>query len=144
MLIQAATDYVQVACNRALSPQTWEITYPGYPSGGLPIPGNVRNIVSVEGLVSGTYTPMTYVAHYSEPAVIEVTEAVALDCSRSAIKVVADVGYDTVPDAIISAMLLLIGGWFNNRQSTIVGTSAGTVPMSVEYLLFPYRDGRIM
>ncbi|NWN92292.1 phage gp6-like head-tail connector protein [Marinobacter adhaerens] len=42
-------------------------------------------------------------------------------------------------DDITTAMLLLIGHWYANRESVVIGTTASEVPMAVEALLAPYR-----
>lgn len=43
-----------------------------------------------------------------------------------------------VPEPLKQAMLLLIGHWFSNRESVVIGPSATVVPQTVEYLLGPY------
>lgn len=48
----------------------------------------------------------------------------------------------TIPDPLVSAMLLLIGHWHENRESTLVGTSITSIPMGVESLLMPYTSVR--
>lgn len=45
---------------------------------------------------------------------------------------------DDVPSSIKSAILLLVGHWFVNRESVIVGVSPTETPMAVEALLNPY------
>ena len=37
------------------------------------------------------------------------------------------------------AMLLLVGHWYANRESVVVGASVEKVPVAHEYLLYPYR-----
>lgn len=44
-----------------------------------------------------------------------------------------------IPAPIKAAMLLLIGHYYNNRESVVVGTIAQQVPDTVNYLLDPYR-----
>lgn len=54
-------------------------------------------------------------------------------------------GYSEDDDAILAgddvkaAMLLLIGHWYANRESVVIGQTAVTVPFAVESLLQPYR-----
>jgi len=56
-----------------------------------------------------------------------------------------DPGYDTdenrllLDDDIRAAMLLLIGHWYANRESVVVGQTALKLPLAVESLLQPYR-----
>jgi uncharacterized phiE125 gp8 family phage protein len=49
-------------------------------------------------------------------------------------------GYDAgeVPEALVQAMLLLIGHWFANREAVAIGVTAVPVPMAVEALCEPY------
>jgi uncharacterized phiE125 gp8 family phage protein len=46
---------------------------------------------------------------------------------------------DAVPAAIKAAILLIIGHLYENREATVVGVSAQTLPMAVDALLAPYR-----
>lgn len=54
-------------------------------------------------------------------------------------------GYSEDPDSILltedvkAAMLLLIGHWYANRETVIVGDTVAEVPFAVEALLQPYR-----
>lgn len=42
-------------------------------------------------------------------------------------------------DDVKAAMLLLIGHWYANRESVVVGQTVAEVPFAVEALLQPYR-----
>ena len=42
-------------------------------------------------------------------------------------------------DDITTAMLLMIGHWFENRESVVVGTTTSELPMAVDALICPYR-----
>lgn len=42
-------------------------------------------------------------------------------------------------DDLTTAMLLLIGHWYENREAVAMGTIATQVPMAVEALITPYR-----
>lgn len=46
-------------------------------------------------------------------------------------------------DDITTAMLLLIGHWFENRESVVVGTITSELPMAVQALISPYRHFHI-
>ena len=54
-------------------------------------------------------------------------------------------GYADDPDSILlnddvkAAMLLLIGHWYANRESVVIGETVAQVPLAVEALLQPYR-----
>jgi uncharacterized phiE125 gp8 family phage protein len=44
-----------------------------------------------------------------------------------------------IPEEIKQALKLLIGHFYENRESVVVGTVANKVPFSVEALLYPFR-----
>lgn len=44
-----------------------------------------------------------------------------------------------INDAVRSAMLLMIGHWYVNREAVVIGSIPAEVPMAVTALLQPYR-----
>lgn len=42
-------------------------------------------------------------------------------------------------DDLVTAMLLLIGGWYENRESITTGTIVTQTPLAFEALISPYR-----
>ena len=48
----------------------------------------------------------------------------------------------SVPWEIKQAILLLVGHYYNNRESTVIGVSVTTLPQAVDSLLWPYRELR--
>lgn len=46
-------------------------------------------------------------------------------------------------DDLTTAMLLLIGHWFENREAVVIGTIVAELPMAVEALIAPYRHYQI-
>lgn len=59
-----------------------------------------------------------------------------------AIEIVYVCGYgaaDAVPQAIKQAMLMLIGHWYENRESVVLGANSFEVPQGVRALLQPFR-----
>lgn len=42
-------------------------------------------------------------------------------------------------DDLVTAMLLLIGTWYANRESVVVGSISSELPMGVKALIEPYR-----
>lgn len=42
-------------------------------------------------------------------------------------------------DDITTAMLLIIGHWYANRESVVIGVSVAELPMAVHALISPYR-----
>lgn len=77
------------------------------------------------------------------------TPSIQSDGGSPHVRIVYKAGYanigaaTTVPDAIKSAMLLLIEHWFNNRSAVVVGginsASATALPFAVDALLAPFR-----
>lgn len=52
--------------------------------------------------------------------------------------IIASIGYAELPADIRSAMLLIIGHLYENREAVVIGTIATSLPFSVETLLAPY------
>jgi hypothetical protein len=52
---------------------------------------------------------------------------------------VTDLNALVLDDDVITAMLLLIGHWYANREVVLVGTITATLPMAVASLIEPYR-----
>lgn len=48
-------------------------------------------------------------------------------------------GVQAVPQPIMQAMRLLVGHFYENREASVVGTSAVALPFAVDALLAPYR-----
>lgn len=44
-----------------------------------------------------------------------------------------------VPAQILTAILLMVGHWYENREEVIVGTTAAEVPMAAKHILQLYR-----
>jgi len=65
----------------------------------------------------------------------------------NAVTVTYQAGYgpdpDDVPEGIRQAIKILVGTWYENRESVAVG-SVSIVPMSVGYLLAPYTRGEVL
>lgn len=64
------------------------------------------------------------------PATIDEPEAVII---------AARVGYESTPDDIRQALLLLIGHLYEHREAAVIGVSTTELPMGVGMLLGPYR-----
>ena len=159
-LIVAARDYVERHTGRALMPQTWDVRYdsqwPTERVQGAEIP---RIIVPRPPLTSVTSIK------YLDASGVEQTLAAdqyRVDTKRfrgvidpaygvtwptvypvvGAITVRFVAGYANaaaVPASIRHAMLLLIGHWFANRETVVIGTLNTPLTFAVEELLFPHR-----
>lgn len=71
-----------------------------------------------------------YVENYTNRQLYETQEAAEHADGRDML---------VLDDDITTAMLLLIGHWYANREAVVVGASPSAVPMAVESLLQPYR-----
>lgn len=69
----------------------------------------------------------------------------SLNAEASAVRIEHLLGYaqvggaSGVPAAIKSAMLLLVGHWYANREAVVVGESVTSLPLAVDALLAPFR-----
>lgn len=55
------------------------------------------------------------------------------------VRVIYQAGEGEVPPQVRQAVLLLVGQWFRNRMSIVVGTISSELPFGVEALLNPLR-----
>ncbi|SES12498.1 phage conserved hypothetical protein, phiE125 gp8 family [Vreelandella subterranea] len=55
------------------------------------------------------------------------------------VTITATAGAEETPPDVDVAVLLLVGHWYENRESVAIGTIATEIPMGVEMLLEPYR-----
>lgn len=81
-------------------------------------------------LVAYVGAALRYVENYTHRTLFESAEDEGYATSESALL------YD---DDIKTAMLLMVGHWYGNREATVVGVSASKLPLSVDSLLKPYR-----
>lgn len=49
-------------------------------------------------------------------------------------------GQDAVPDSLKECVCLLAAHWYENREASIVGVSAQTMPLGVPEIVAEYRD----
>lgn len=149
-LIIAARIHVEQICERAILSQGWELQIDEFPAGNCPIelPG---------GLVTGV-TAVEYTDTAGDTQVLDVQEDIisqpariaplpgaswpATQTSLAAVRVTYQAGWldrESVPEAIKSAMKLIIGTLYEHREGVVVGASAVELPFSVKHLLWPYR-----
>lgn len=156
-LIQAARETVETYTHRAIPAQTWDEKFDGFPWGPsadlwLSKPP-VTSITSVSYLdtqgVTQTWTEGTtgYLTDIPTgpwarrariyPAYGRVYPPTFPMPVSVTVRFVA--GYTAIPEAIKAAMKLLIGHWYQNRESAIVGTTAQELPLAVASLLWPFK-----
>jgi len=151
-LIGAAADAVEQMINRVLINSTYAHYFPMFPStdSELELQAGVSSITSVQYLDADgalqTLDPATYelgkgtvnclrlANSQSWPTTLTHPEAVT-------VTVVAGFGADrhSVPDSVKAAMKLLISHWYENRESTVIGTISGELPMAVHLLLSKHK-----
>lgn len=158
-LIPAARLYVENATERALMTQTWDMKRDAFPSSGCairlfkPPVSAVTSIVYVDADgVSQTWDSSNYrtslpTGPFCQRGQIEPTYGVSWPETRpvsDAVTVKCVHGYgaaSAVPEALVQAMYLLIGHWYENREAvnTTIGANVSTVPMAVDALLAPFK-----
>lgn len=155
-LIVAARQHVESYTRRQLIEQTWDYQLDAFPCGCLVVPlAPVSAISSITYLdtagATQTWSSSSYrtdlpdgpwaqrpriepVYGTNYPSTYGVMNAVAVRCVS---------GYGTkgtdVPHAILSAMKLLIGHWFANREAVNVGNIVTPLPLAVDALLWPFK-----
>lgn len=157
-LITAARSWVEAYTRRTIITETWDFKYAGFPAFRNPliIPrAPLQSITAISYLdednVSQTWASTNYtVQKLSGPMAgrgwIETnqnTDIPALSIEAEyPVTVRAVCGYGNggaVPKGIKSAMLLLLGDLYTQRQETIVGTISSKTQTTLDRLLGPYR-----
>jgi uncharacterized phiE125 gp8 family phage protein len=148
LMITAARQYIERACNRALSKQKWLFTFDCFPDFEIYLAGTIRSVDKIEYLdFDGLYQELTsFSVRLAEPVRVSPAPNEYWPLSpyaNEAVKITASVGYDVVPESLKTALKGLVTHWYETRQA---GTSLQfyEVPMFVEMLLSQYTDKRIM
>lgn len=142
---------------RCMINQTWVASYRGFTSLALALPFPDVSSVTVryydsDGIdreiddtdfrliETATTTAIEWRDGYGLPSL-----AVRSDAVR--VELVAGYGSEPedVPEAIRHAIKLLVGGWYENREESVIGVSVTSLPISLaaESLIAPYRRGGI-
>lgn len=149
--IAAATEHAEVYQLRSLMERTWRLTLPRFPRGArcirLPRPPlqSVTSIVytdpdgNEQTMDAGHYRVMT------DGRVLLATDGWPRVASeQDAVRITYVAGYGEggdAPEATRAAILLLAGHFYENREAVTVGTGPTfRLPLSTEYLLYPYRQ----
>lgn len=152
-LIFAARNWAENFTQRALMTQTWDVLLDAFADEmELPLPP-LQSVTSVKYLdtagVEQTLASTEYtVDTAAERGLVRLAYGKAWPATRAqanavTIRVVA--GYSAtnpLPGAIKGACLLMLGELYARRETAIVGAPITTVPVSAEYLLWPYRSLR--
>jgi uncharacterized phiE125 gp8 family phage protein len=159
-LIAPAREYAESQTARQFVTATWQLTLDRFPPHRAPITLPLPPLQSVTEVTyldeSGTlqtWAAGAYVVNAPRgPRALEGRLYPALDVDypvtawrEDAVTVRFVAGYGDaadVPQAITQAMLLLLGEWYENRESVVVGSSfsasVAPLPFAVEALLAPF------
>jgi uncharacterized phiE125 gp8 family phage protein len=146
-LITASREYCEVFQRRSIATKTYEMTLDRFPSERfirIPLPPlkTVSSVIYKDS--EGTDTTFTdYVVDTdNEPGQI------VLDYNKSwpsftpypvnVVRIQFTAGYDEIPEQTKQAMYMLIGHWYENRES-VSPQSMNTVPFATDALLYPNR-----
>ncbi|MEN8819914.1 MAG: head-tail connector protein [Abyssibacter sp.] len=149
-LIAAARIHVEQVCERAIVSQTWQLQLDEFPASGCPIelPGGlVTAVTTVEytDTAGDTQTLAVQKDIASQPARIAPLPGASWPTAQTAlaaVRITYQVGWpdrESVPEAIKSAMKLIIGTLYEHREEVVVGATAVELPFAVKHLLWPYR-----
>lgn len=157
-LVTAARAWCEEHCARKFVTQTVDLTLDAFPCGSLCLPGGVvQSITHVkyrdEDDALQTWAAAEYISDLnSEPARLEPAMNYAYPAARGRVGAVtvryvagyAPIGSPTdyaepVPQPIKQAILMMVGHFYENRESVAVGVSVAEMPMGVDALLWPYR-----
>lgn len=149
--LKAATAWVEDYTGRCLVSQTRQASMCGFPRRiYLPHGAPSAAIVSVkyydtsnaqQTLSSSVYS----LVQFSEPACLTLVDGQVWPSTFTrddAVVVEYTAGASSpedVPAALVQAVLLLVGHWYENREQAIAGTIISNIPFAVEALCAPHR-----
>lgn len=150
-LVTAAREHVEQVTARALITQTWQLTLDAFPTVIRPPRPRLQSASSLQYVDTNGTTQTLATSEYrvdtqQEPG--RITEAFGQFWPSTrdvtgAVTLTYVAGYgdapSDVPQPIKQAMLLLIGSWYEQRQST-ADREQVEHPFAVNSLLWPYRD----
>ena len=149
-LIISARVWTEVYLRRALLTQTWELYLDQFPD-CIELPYSpIQSVTSVKYIDSDGAEQTLATSEYSvyekkEPGLIVEAYDKTWPSTRSvkdAVTVQYIAGWQNainIPGTIKSAMLLLIGHLYENREQSIIGVQVNEIPFGIEALLHPHR-----
>lgn len=158
--ILAARNYLEEISGRAFLTQTWDATFDGdwpwlYDIDTHRHSRLIQLLKSpVQSVTSVTYVDSTGATQTlaSNQYVVDTASLIgniypaygvtwpSVRCQRAAIIVRFVAGWtNNFPDSLRHALLLLVGHWYENRESVVIGQTPSELPMSVASLVAPYR-----
>jgi uncharacterized phiE125 gp8 family phage protein len=149
--IDAAVAYIEIF-GQALITQTWKVKLCTWPCDGIRLPlGPVQSITTVKYYNSVNSQATLSAANYAlytdalGPYVgwLHGYSVPSLYPRADAIEVTFVAGYGSAPESVPApirhAILMLVGHWYENRETVNVGQTVTEVPLGVTALLGPYR-----
>ena len=152
--ISAAVSLIEAETRRALITQTWRASIPGVWKENDPVFLPRPRLLEVSSVqfrnADGVWTAHTdyRLMDTSEPASIWLTACPTTVATPdndldTVWRVTYTAGYGpdhgSVPDSLCAAVKLLAAHLFENREATIIGTSAIVLPLGVERLIASFR-----
>jgi len=147
-LVMVARDYTEGFQGRSLAPVTLELSLDSFPCGPIRLPRTpVTSVVSVKYTRSDgavvTMPNADYIVKKNGDTIPSYGKYWPADIliPGDALNVRYLAGYDstTIPPATKQAMLLLIGHWYENRETVIIGKTPAEVPLAATSLLWMDR-----
>jgi uncharacterized phiE125 gp8 family phage protein len=148
-LIIAARQYVEGLTRRPLITQSWTYYADDFDY-DIELKANLQSVTSINYIDTDGNSQLLDTANYSVDTFADVGvvyPAYGLSwpyarCVNNSVAIEFVAGYGAaadVPSPITQAMLLLIGHFYQNRESVMVAVSVAETPMAVDMLLNPYR-----
>jgi uncharacterized phiE125 gp8 family phage protein len=153
LLITAARSWAEDFTQRALITQTWDYKLNAFADEmEIPLPP-LQSVTSIKYIDTNGVEQTLAVTEYTvDTAAERGLVRLAYGKSWPAVRAQANVvtirfvaGYPAaadVPGTIKAACLLILGELYARRENAIVGAPITVVPVSAEYLLWPYRSLR--
>lgn len=147
--LMAARAYAETYLGRALATQTLQLAIDGgWPCDRIVLPRPPLQSVSsitysdtsgaTQTLAADQYRVDTTAHQGFIERAYGVTWPAVRDQART-IVVTYVAGYTQIPEPIRTAILLMVGHFYENREAVIVGQAPTELPLGVDALLFPYR-----
>lgn len=150
--ILAARQHVENITGLALATSSWTMTMDAFPSDGwIYLPREpVQSVTAVRyynasGVLTTWSSAQWEVDTYSLPPRLRARDGYSWPSTKDvlgAVQVEFVAGYggaEAAPQALLQAVRLLVGHFYENREASVVGTSAVALPFAVDALLAPYR-----
>jgi uncharacterized phiE125 gp8 family phage protein len=150
LLCTGARETCEAFTNRALASGTWTLKLDAFPYELIRIPVGVANLsvqsinyVDADG-VEQTWANTEYLVLQRQDQFPEIVPAYGWSfpstrCQRDAVTISFTAEDSPCPTALVQGMLLQIGHLYEQRESTVVGTSATVLPLGRNALWSPYR-----